>query len=78
MALVAEFDIHCDALPLVGVAAAVPDATVLLELQFTHGERPLFLVTVSGAARGAVTAALDGAADDGERTLIGRSRENRR
>ncbi len=48
MGLIAEFDIDCDALPLTGVAAAVPEATLALELQYNHGERPMFIVTATG------------------------------
>ena len=76
MRLLAEFEIDCDALPLVGVAAAVPEATLVLELQFTHGDRPLFLLTAAGESDGAIAAALDGADDVGEWTLVGgRTRE---
>lgn len=46
MGLVAEFDIDCKALPLAGVAAGVPKATLTLDMQFNHGNRPLFLITV--------------------------------
>jgi hypothetical protein len=34
MRVVAEFEIYCDALPLVEAAATVPEATIPLELQF--------------------------------------------
>ncbi|ARS90253.1 helix-turn-helix domain-containing protein [Natrarchaeobaculum aegyptiacum] len=73
MGLVAEFEIRCDGLPLVTVAAAVPDATVLIDLQFAHGRRPLFIATVSGATPHTVETALDDATAVGEWTLIGRA-----
>lgn len=73
MRLVAEFEIYCDALPLVEVAATVPKTTILLELQFNHGERPLFLVTATDGSHQAVADALTDAYDAGEWTLIGRA-----
>ncbi|ELZ18400.1 bacterio-opsin activator HTH domain-containing protein [Haloterrigena salina JCM 13891] len=78
MSLVAEFEIRCDALPLVGVAAAVPDATVLLELQYNHGNRPLFIVTATGGSRTATETAFTDAVDVEDWTLIGRAGETRR
>ncbi len=78
MGLVAEFDIHCDALPLVGVSMAVPDATLTLDLQFNHGNRPLFLATVTGGSRTAIETALADALDVGEWIQIGQSGDTRR
>lgn len=78
MGLVAEFDIRCDALPLVGVARAVPEATVVLELQFNHGDRPLFIVTVTDGSRTAVERALTDAFDVAEWTSIGTAGTTRR
>ncbi|NHN61072.1 MULTISPECIES: helix-turn-helix domain-containing protein [Halorussus] len=78
MGLVAEFEIDCEALPLTGVAAAVPDATLILELQFNHGNRPVFLVTVTGGSRTAVESAFTEAYDIGECTLVGQAGETRR
>ncbi|SMO91165.1 helix-turn-helix domain-containing protein [Halorubrum cibi] len=78
MRLVAEFEIYCDALPLVEVAANVPEATLILELQFNHGERPLFLVTVTDGSDHAVTNALSDAYDVGEWTLVGEAGDTRR
>lgn len=78
MGLVAEFEIRCDALPLVSVAGAVPEATVLLELQFNHGERPLFLATVTGGSPTALEEALTDAHDVREWTLVGRAGDTRR
>ncbi|QRV14154.1 helix-turn-helix domain-containing protein [Haloterrigena salifodinae] len=78
MSLVAEFEIRCDVLPLVGVAAMVPDATVLLELQYNHGNRPLFIATVTGGSRTAIEAAFADAVDVADWSLIGRAGETRR
>jgi hypothetical protein len=78
MGLVAEFDIHCDALPLVGVARAVPDAALVLSFQYNHGRRPFFLVTVTGGSRSDIEQALSDAYDVGEWTLVGRAGDTRR
>jgi hypothetical protein len=78
MGLVAEFDIDCRALPLAGVASAVSEATLTLELQFNHGDRPPFLVTVRGGSRRSVEDALDDAYDVGEWTLVGEAGATRR
>ena len=73
MGLVAEFEIHCEALPLTGVAADVPEATLLLELQFNHGDRPLFLVTARGGSRTELERAISAAHDVDEWTLVGQA-----
>ncbi|MDS0260452.1 helix-turn-helix domain-containing protein [Haloarcula sp. S1CR25-12] len=79
MSLVAEFDITCEQLPLVGVASAVPaGATLRLRLQFNHGERPLFVLSVTGAPRDAVDRALDAAVDVGAYTMLGEAGETLR
>jgi hypothetical protein len=78
MGLVAEFDIDCEALPLASVAASVPDATFVLELQYNHGNRPLFLVTVQGGSQTAVENAFTDAYDVGQWTRIGRAGDTRR
>jgi hypothetical protein len=78
MGLVAEFDIDCDALPLAGVAAAVPDATLTLDIQFNHGNRPPFLVTVHDGCRSNVEGAFAEAYDVGQWTLIGEAGDTRR
>lgn len=78
MGLVAEFDIDCQALPLVGVAAAEPEATLVLDMQFNHGTRPLFLVTVQDGSQTAIENAFTEAYDVGEWTLIGQAGETRR
>jgi hypothetical protein len=78
MGLVAEFDIDCGALPLAGVATTVPDATLVLTMQFNHGNRPLFLVTVQGGSQTAVENAFTDAYDVGEWTLVGQAGNTRR
>ncbi|TMT86657.1 DNA-binding protein [Haloterrigena sp. H1] len=78
MGLVAEFAIRCDALPLVGVARAVSEATIVLRLQFNHGDQPLFIATVTNGSRTAVEAALTDADDVDEWLLIGEAGDTRR
>ncbi|WP_311174114.1 helix-turn-helix domain-containing protein [Halobellus ordinarius] len=78
MGLVAEFDIDCEALPLTGVAVAAPDATIILSMQFNHGNRPLFLVTVRGGSSSRIENAFTEAYDVGEWTLVGQADETRR
>ncbi|ELY51649.1 helix-turn-helix domain-containing protein [Natronolimnohabitans innermongolicus] len=78
MGLVAAFDIHCNALPLVEVSRTVPEATVLLELQYNHGERPLFILTVTDGPWRTVETALTDAADVKTWTAIGASDATRR
>ena len=78
MGLVAAFDVGCEALPLTSVARAVPDATLVLELQFTHGPRPLFLLTATSAPPDALEPALTDAADVDDWTLVGTAGETRR
>jgi len=78
MGLLAEFEISCRALPLVGVASAVPPADLTLELQFNHGERPMFLLTATGGERAALEAALDDAVDVADYALVGQAGDTRR
>ena len=78
MGLVAEFDIDCQALPLAGVAADVPDATLMLDLQFNHGGRPLFLVTVQAGSKSGIETAFTEAYDVAEWTLVGEAGDTRR
>jgi hypothetical protein len=78
MGLVAEFEMDCDALPLVTVAAAVPAATLTLELQYNHGERPLFLAIVTGGSQTGAETAFSDAYDVREWTLIGEAGDTRR
>jgi len=78
MGLIAEFAIDCRALPLAGVAADVSDATLTLDMQFNHGDRPLFLVTVQDGSQSAIENAFTEAYDVGEWTLVGQAGDTRR
>jgi len=78
MGLVAEFEIHCEGLPLVEVARSLPDASVLLELQYNHGRRPLFLITVTEADHSTTADALTDAYDVGEWSFVGQAGDTRR
>ncbi|WP_247731027.1 helix-turn-helix domain-containing protein [Halovivax limisalsi] len=78
MGLVAEFDIECPALPLAGAASAVPEATIVLDLQYNHGDRPPFVVTVTDGSRRAFERALTAADDVAGWTLIGEAGTARR
>ncbi|MFD1586483.1 helix-turn-helix domain-containing protein [Halorientalis brevis] len=78
MGLVAEFEIDCEALPLVEIARAASDATLRLDLQFNHGKRPLFLVTVTGGSQTAIEDALSDAYDVADWTVIGAAGDTRR
>jgi hypothetical protein len=78
MGLVAEYEIVCEALPLVEVAAAVPGATLEVELQYNHGDLPPFLVYATHDADAPVERALESAAFVDEYTLVGRVGETRR
>ena len=80
MALVAEYDIGCPDLPLVGVAAAVPDAALELQIGANRGSRPPFVVHVTGddEAVAAVEREFESTAFVGDYTLVGRDGETRR
>ena len=78
MGLIAEFQIDCDALPLVSVADTVPGASITLSLQYNHGRRPLFITTVTGGSEQAIERALTDAYDVKEWTRIGRAGDTRR
>jgi predicted DNA binding protein len=78
MGLVAEYEITCEHLPLVGVAAAVSGATLEVEIQFNHGDRPPFLVHATGESGTAVERAFESAAFVATYTLVGRAGETRR
>lgn len=78
MGLVAEFEIGCEALPLVGVAERVPAATLVVEIQYNHGRRPPFVVHATHDDHAAVEAAFDDAAFVAEYTLVGAAGDTRR
>lgn len=71
MALLGTFDIRCEGLPLVDVATAVPEATLVLTLQFNHSERPLFVLAVTDGDRSVLEAALADTGDVGSYTFLG-------
>lgn len=73
MGLVAEFQIDCEALPLTEVAAAVPEATLTLDIQFNHGDRPPFLVTIHGGSQTGIETAFTDAFDVKAWTLVGQA-----
>jgi hypothetical protein len=78
MSLVAEFDIGCEHLPFAGVAAAVPDATLILELQFNHDELPLFVLSVTDGDQEAVENAVAAAPVTGSYAVLGEAGDTRR
>jgi hypothetical protein len=78
MGLVAEYGIPCEHLPLVDVAAAVPDATLTVELQFNHGDRPPFHVYATHDDHAAVERAFDDSAFVDRSVLVGRAGATRR
>jgi hypothetical protein len=78
MGLVAEFEIDCDALPLVDVAAAVPEATIEVEIQFNHGNRPPFIVHVTHGSPDEIERAFESTPFTDEYRLVGRAGETRR
>jgi len=78
MPLVAEFDIGCEHLPFVGVASTIPEATMVLTLQFNHDELPLFILSVTDGDREAVESAFADAAVVGEYTVLGTAGDTRR
>ncbi|WP_255149212.1 helix-turn-helix domain-containing protein [Halorarius halobius] len=78
MGLVAEYDVDCAALPLTDVAAAAQSASIRLDLQFNHGERPMFVATVTDGDPPTVEAALSETRDVDGWTLVGEAGEVRR
>jgi len=78
MSLIAEFDIEFEHLPLVGVAAAVSGATLLLDLQFNHDEQPLFVLSVTDGDRPVVEEAIRDAPVTGDYSVLGTAGDTRR
>jgi len=74
MALRAEYHLGCEALPLVDVAAAVPDAEIDLGISPGMSDRPRFSAEVRGsdATVAAVEAAFESTAFVGEYRLVAR------
>jgi hypothetical protein len=78
MGFVAEFETHCEALSLVGVASVVPDTMLLLDRQFNHGNRPVFLVTAKDSSTKTLEGAVTDAHDVAEWSLVGQAGGTRR
>jgi hypothetical protein len=78
MALVAEFDIECEHLPFVPLARRVPDATLVLTLQFNHDELPLFVLSVTDGTQSTVAETLEELPVAGEYTVLGEAGDTRR
>jgi len=78
MGLVAEYEIPCAHLPLVDVAAAVPDATLDVEIQFNHGARPPFLVHATHDDHAPIERAFASSTFVDTYALVGRAGETRR
>lgn len=74
----AEDEITCECLPFVGVKSDVPEATLDVEIQFNHGDRPPFIVHVTNETPASVERAFEAAAFMGEYRLIGRTDETDR
>ncbi|MFC4406027.1 helix-turn-helix domain-containing protein [Haloarchaeobius iranensis] len=73
MGLVAEFEITCEVLPFVSVIDDLSCDGIDLEMQLNHGDTPIFLAYVTGAAVTEADAAFDRASFVGQSTLVGRA-----
>ena len=73
MALTAEYEIVCEALPLVEVSGLATDATLEIELQYNHGDPALFIVYVMHTDESTIESAFESAAFVAKHTLIGRA-----
>lgn len=71
MGLVAEYEMHCEALPLIDVARDVPSATIEVELQYNHGGHAVFLVYVTGTSKAEFSNVLEASGFVDEYTYIG-------
>lgn len=78
MGLIAEYEITCECLPLVGVAAAVPGATLEIEMQPNHGDGPPFIVYVTDDTPSSVEQAFESSSFVTEYTLIGQAGDTSR
>ena len=80
MALRAEYELGCDALPLVDVAAAVPDADVEVAISPGEGERLVFtaVVTADSETADTVEEAFESTAFVGEYLLVASEGDRRR
>lgn len=78
MGLIAEFEIHCEVLPLVEVATAVPEANVDVEMQFNHGRLPPFLVSATHDTPDQIERAFESASFVAEYSHVGRASDTSR
>lgn len=78
MGFIAEYEIGCERLPLVEVAAAVPEATVEVAMVSTAKGHTPFIVRASGGSTAAIERAFESTAFVGEYTLVGQTDETRR
>ena len=78
MGLVAEYEITCEVLPFTEVAAAVPEATLEVEMVPTAEGHTPFVVYVTGGTEPSIERAFESAAFAAEYTLIGCAGETRR
>ncbi|WP_231182986.1 helix-turn-helix domain-containing protein [Haladaptatus sp. DYF46] len=78
MALVAEYEITCEALPFVDIAESASEATMEIELQYNHGDLPPFIVHVTSGATASVERAFESTAFVAEYSLVGRAGGTRR
>jgi len=76
--LFAEYEVRCEALPLVEVATAVPEAEMTVEMHPNGDGYRLFVVDLIEGPAGDVEAAFDAVAFVGEYSLIGAVGEKRR
>lgn len=77
MGLIAEYEITCACLPFVAVKEEVPEATLDVDIQFNHGDRPPFIVYVAHEPIAAVERAFESVAFVSEYTLVGQGETRR-
>jgi hypothetical protein len=75
MGLIAEYEITCEHLPLVAVAADIPEATLDIALQPNHGDPPPFIVHATHETPALIEQAFESSAFVAEYTLIGQAGE---
>lgn len=78
MGLIAEYEITCECLPLVAVAADVPEATLDIDIQPNHGDPSPFIVHVTYGTPTTVERAFESSSFVTEYTLVVQSGETYR
>lgn len=79
MSILVEYTVHCDALPLVDVAAAEPEATISVSVgQPNQGGPPPFCVVVGASDLDSVEETLDASPFVAEQVRLGADAETRR